>query len=348
MCTPNRLNLLGMTASDYEWQPDILGKGFQQLVIPLGADPVSEGGEGDIFATLVRYAPADQPTPTSRPAVLFVHGMTDYFFQRHVAQWFHQHGFSVYALDLRKCGRSHRNNQSWHYISDISRYFEELDRAKSIIEELHPTIFPIGHSTGGLILAHWLDSLRQCETLHPTIPGAILNSPWLDMMTPAMVTRALRPILTRAARRFPHASFGRSKEGTYGRSLHASRSGEWDYDISFKPLTGHLRKLGWLHAIDTAQSLVHNDAVDCGIPLLMLCSDHSSLRGKFSPRAQVTDTVLDVEQMKRWAPHLSEYVSVCTIRGAVHDVYLSQKPARLQALETSVRWMNTILSEHTI
>lgn len=147
---------------------------------------------------------------------------------------------------------------------------------------------------------------------------------------------------------FSHASFGRSKEGTYGRSLHASRSGEWDYDISFKPLTGHLRKLGWLHAIDTAQSLVHNDAVDCGIPLLMLCSDHSSLRGKFSPRAQVTDTVLDVEQMKRWAPHLSEYVSVCTIRGAVHDVYLSQKPARLQALETSVRWMNRILSEHTI
>ncbi|CAB0700923.1 hypothetical protein FRC0456_01454 [Corynebacterium diphtheriae] len=120
-----------MTASDYEWQPDILGKDFQQLVIPLGADPISEGGEGDIFATLVRYAPADQPTPTSRPAVLFVHGMTDYFFQRHVAQWFHQHGFSVYALDLRKCGRSHRNNQSWHYISDISRYFEELDRAKS-------------------------------------------------------------------------------------------------------------------------------------------------------------------------------------------------------------------------
>lgn len=80
MCTPNRLNLLGMTASDYEWQPDILGKDFQQLVIPLGADPISEGGEGDIFATLVRYAPADQPTPTSRPAVLFVHGMTDYFF----------------------------------------------------------------------------------------------------------------------------------------------------------------------------------------------------------------------------------------------------------------------------
>ena len=62
------------------WVPDVLGDGYQQLTIPLGTDP---DGEGEVDATLVRYQPQKEAVKTHR-AVLYVHGFTDYFFQKHL------------------------------------------------------------------------------------------------------------------------------------------------------------------------------------------------------------------------------------------------------------------------
>ena len=72
-----------------EWSQDILGPDFHAATMPLGDDP---DGETDIYATVVRYSPTDASRLRSRPAMLFVHGMSDYFFHRHVAEFFHQCG----------------------------------------------------------------------------------------------------------------------------------------------------------------------------------------------------------------------------------------------------------------
>ncbi|GAA3180448.1 hypothetical protein GCM10020255_074200 [Rhodococcus baikonurensis] len=56
-------------------------------------------------ATLVRYQPQKEAVKTRR-AVLYVHGFTDYFFQKHLAEHFAEQGYAFFALDLRKCGRS--------------------------------------------------------------------------------------------------------------------------------------------------------------------------------------------------------------------------------------------------
>ena len=61
-----------------DWYPDLLGPDFSALDIRLGPDPE---GETDIVATLVRYG---TPVP-GRTSVLWVHGMTEYFFHAHVA-----------------------------------------------------------------------------------------------------------------------------------------------------------------------------------------------------------------------------------------------------------------------
>ena len=90
-------------------------------------------GRVRLFATLVRYTGArNTATDTANPAataVLYLHGYTDYFFQRHLAEHFADLGYAFYALDLRKCGRSSRPGQTPHYTTDLARYDLELGLA---------------------------------------------------------------------------------------------------------------------------------------------------------------------------------------------------------------------------
>ena len=50
------------------------------------------------------------------------------------------------------------------------------------------------------------------------------------------------------------------------------------------------------------------------------------------------DIVLDVEQIRRWAPALGRHVTYAAIPGALHDVVLSRQPARDQAYDEIERW----------
>ena len=95
------------------WVPDVL-PGYWQYTIPLGPDPA---GEGDIVATLIRRG----PETGSNHAVLAVHGYTDYFFNTALADHFANRGFTFYALDLQKCGRSRRDGQTPHFITDLAQ-----------------------------------------------------------------------------------------------------------------------------------------------------------------------------------------------------------------------------------
>ena len=107
------------------FNPDNLGEGYSHHAIELGQDP---DGEGSVRAVLVRYCPDSSASDfQTRPAVLWIHGMSDYFFQKHVAERYHAEGYAFYAIDLRKCGRAHQPGQTWHGCSDLTNYFEDLN-----------------------------------------------------------------------------------------------------------------------------------------------------------------------------------------------------------------------------
>lgn len=79
--------------TDLSWDEDILGAGYRAATLDLGEDP---DGEGTAVATLVRADHAIQATgedPTARPALLWVHGMSDYFFHTHVAERCAEEGY---------------------------------------------------------------------------------------------------------------------------------------------------------------------------------------------------------------------------------------------------------------
>src|SRR5690606_16120796 len=105
------------------WREDVLGAGFECTDLDLGSD-----SEGPLVATLVRARPAERSWRTKMfhgkrllegARVLYVHGWSDYFFQRQLAEFWTSRGASFYALDLRKYGRSLRDGQTPGYIEDL-------------------------------------------------------------------------------------------------------------------------------------------------------------------------------------------------------------------------------------
>jgi alpha-beta hydrolase superfamily lysophospholipase len=176
-------------------ETDVLGAPYEARTIRLADDD-----EGEVVATLVRLRAA---TPTNR-AVLYLHGFVDYFFQRHLAEFFTERGYDFYALDLRKYGRSLRAHQTANFAQDFTVYDEEIDEAVRIIreEEGHDVLLVDGHSTGGLIAALWADRVRG----KGLVQGLFLNSPFFEFNTPWLTRHALNPVINVIGRRNPKSS----------------------------------------------------------------------------------------------------------------------------------------------
>lgn len=321
------------------WQPDPLGNGFEQAVLPQGKDPDSGTNVDAVLVRDVRTQPSSQRH--GKPAVLWVHGMSDYFFQAHVADEFSRHGYPFYALDLRRCGRALKAGERAHFTLSMSRYYPELTQALRILAANHGSVVVLAHSTGGLIVPLWADHLRREQPEdHAKLAGIILNSPWLDLQFPRWQVVALKPVLNSLGAIFPSLPLLQRGEGAYGESIHKDAHGEWDFNTTWKPLDGHRKYLGWMRAVIQGQEQIHAGEVDTGVPMLTLRSSHSYLGEDYSPAADTADTVLDVDQIQHWAPTLSQDSQAQVIDGARHDVFLSERHAREAAFKAVFGWLD--------
>lgn len=318
--------------------------GYWQQTFQLGPDP---DGEGDLVATLVRRGEAD---PSAKHAVLLVHGFTDYFFNTDQADHAAARGFAVYALDLNKCGRSWREGQTPHFTTDLARYDAELERTLDVIAQESPkaAILINGHSTGGLIVALWLDRVRRRgDTARRRIAGLVLNSPWLDLQGPAILRTAPTGAVIGAISRLRKTRVLRSPtEGGYGATLHREYGGEFDYNLAWKPIGGFPVTFGWLHAIRRAHARLHR-GLDVGVPNLILRSDRSVREARDPDKIQRGDAVLDVKQIARWAGCIGNHSTIVPIADAKHDVFLSVPESRQAAYRALDQWLDLYLAEPT-
>lgn len=324
------------------WVPDVL-PGYWQRTIPLGADPA---GEGDIVATLIRRG---EPTGADHHAVLAVHGYTDYFFNTALADHFADRGFAFYALDLQKCGRSRRDGQTPHFITDLAHYDAELEHALSAIGDQAPAgrpakVLVYGHSSGGLIVSLWLDRLRRRDPdAHAVIRGLVLNSPFLDLHGPALLRLSLMSVLIAGLSRVRSKGVVRAPtEGGYGTTLHRDYHGEFDYDLQWKPVGGFPITFGWLHAIRRGHARLHR-GLEVGVPNLILRSDHSVAESDDAEAMHRGDAVLDVTQIARWAGCIGNRTTVVPVTDAKHDVFLSLPKPREIAYRQLDLWLNDYL-----
>jgi alpha-beta hydrolase superfamily lysophospholipase len=313
-------------------QPDVLGTPYEQQIIDLGYDD-----EGRVVATLVRR----RANRASRRAVLYVHGFVDYFFQTHLADFFVDRGWDFYALDLRKYGRSLLTHQTPNFCGDITDYFTELDAAAEIIRTTdgHDTLLVIGHSTGGLITALWADARRDSGI----IDGLFLNSPFFDLNTGWLLRRPVAAALCWLGRRTPYRVVRLGAVTTYGESLHADHRGEWTYDLAWKPLAGFPVRIGWLTAIRKAQKQLRA-GLDIAVPVLVACSTRSVRSAAWHDSVALADSVLNVEDIVRWAPRLGRQVTLARFDGGMHDLTLSSAAVRDEVFSALGRWVDAFVA----
>lgn len=312
-------------------ETDVLGPPYERLTIDLGTDD-----EGPVVATLVRRR-GDTP---SRRAVLYVHGFVDYFFQTHLADFFVERGWDFYALDLRKYGRSLLPHQTPNFARSLTEYYPELDEAARIIreEDGHDQLLVAGHSTGGLVTSLWSHSRHD----RGIVDGLFLNSPFFDFNVPWLLRRPVMNVVARMSGRNPYRTLPLSSLGLYGQSLHSDHRGEWTYDLAWKPLNGFPVRTGWLEAIRRGQARLRAGlAIDA--PVLVACSTRT-FRGKsWSEDLRLSDSVLDVEHIVRWAPRLGRRVTIARFDGGMHDLTLSGTEVRTELFQELGRWVDAFV-----
>ena len=326
-----------MTAVQAEWTDDVL-PGYRQHTLALGTDP---DGEGELFATLVRRA---DPTPSSS-VVLALHGYTDYFFNTELAEHFAARGWRFYGLDSRRCGRSWRAGQTPHFTTDLARYDRELEGALAIIGAENPgaRVLVYGHSTGGLVVSLWLDRVRgHGDTAALNIAGLVLNSPFLELNGPAILrTRATSTAIGAVSRVRKTRVVRGAGSGGYGLTLHRAYHGEFDYNLTWKPIGGFPITVGWIHAIRRGQARLQR-GLDVGVPNLVLRSDHSVAETAETQLLQRGDAVLDVAHIARWAGCLGNRTTSVPVVDAKHDVFLSLSEPRAAAYAELDRWLEQL------
>ena len=309
------------------WGPDHLLEGFEVSVYSMPSHPhLPEEGPGHLVATLIRHQPARH-----RRAILYIHGWNEYFFQRHVAEFFESLGYDFYAIDLHRYGRSLQDGELFGYMEDVSDYYDELDACVEVIKRDHSMVMLSGHSTGGLIASLYASDRDD------TFVGVILNSPWIDMQGSALF-RALTPPLARGLSVASSTMvLPPSENDIYGRSLHQLYQGEWDYDLDLKRIESRPLRPGWMRAVVNGHDRVAAGLrIDC--PVLVVTSARSSDPKEWTEDAACTDLALDVDRIAARVHFLGWHVTLVRLQGALHDVSLSRKDVRERYFDEIRRW----------
>ena len=290
------------------WRPDALLPGFEALELALADDD-----EGAVVATLVRLPGGEAP----RGPVLYVHGFSDYFFQRHMAERFAAEGYAFHALDLRKYGRSLRPWQHPNFCRDLRDYYPELDAA---MEAIGAPLLLAAHSTGGLLCPLYLqDGARRAA-----VRALWLNSPffeWRDKSPAALLQRSIAEWMGLS---FPYVA----RHGVLDPRYHRALLAEWEFDLRLKPLRGQPVHFGWVRAINAAHRRLQQ-GISLACPVLSMHSDEA-------------DVVLDWRDIARWSRTLGPQVTVLQFPGAVHDLVLSTAGVREAVFSALFAWAERI------
>lgn len=300
---------------------------------------------GNFHATLVDY-PFDLAKDSvtlriPKAVVLYIHGFNDYFFQQELAQKIDSVGYSFYAIDLHKYGRSYREGEKMGELRDISEYYAELDSAISMIRGLEGDSVPLvllGHSTGGLIACLYAADRENGAG----ISAIVLNSPFLEMNYVWPVRRLAVPVLSAFGNVVPGLGIPRGENLNYDKSLRKSEFGEWDYDGNLK-VPGSLDiDFGWLHAIHSGHARVQ-EGLRLTPSVLVMHSGCSYRDDDWSEEYTYCDGVLDVVHIREYGRNLGPSVELEEIQGGLHDLFLSRKPVRDSAYHKMFKFLESRL-----
>lgn len=311
------------------WEPDVLGGDFQMRYVDQGRDYL-----GDVRCTLVRLTSGCAGRDSVRRGVLYVHGFNDYFFQKEMAEEFGSHCYDFYAVDLRRYGRSMLDEGKNRYeCRSMREYFADIDSAlASMRRNGIDDIVLMGHSTGGLLAAYYVEQNPGCG-----INALVLNSPFLDWNLGKM--EKLVPLVSAAGALFPRLRIKQGDSTVYCQSLDSLQHGEWNFNRQWKLCKSPDVTAGWVRAIDKAQRELKKHPYSIRIPILLMYSSQSYSGSEWSPGAQKSDAVLDVKDIKGFGVKLGTDVTAVRVNGGLHDLILSDAPVREAVYRYLFSWL---------
>lgn len=313
-----------MKQDKIEWQPDHLGKRFEMTHIVQPDDYC-----GSVRCTIIRL----NADTASKKAILYVHGFSDYFIQKEMAEMFAHNGYNFYAVDLRKYGRSLKAGQKMFQVRDMHEYFADINAAISIILNDGITeIILMGHSTGGLTT-----SLYMTEKPSPAIKALILNSPFLDWNQPYFMKKIVLPIVSVLGRFMPNVKVKQMPDSGYAESLSSEHGGEWTYRTDWKPDILPDPDMGWVRAIHTAQQQLRRRRIS--VPILLMHSAESVRNGDDKEKYHRADAILNVDDISYYGRKLGEDITEVSFEGGLHDLALSRKEIRTDMYSTMLNWI---------
>jgi alpha-beta hydrolase superfamily lysophospholipase len=314
-----------------QWIADTELEGFEQTRLTVAYKKRA------FSATLVRAA--DNPK-VARRAVLYIHGLTDYFFQVHLAEAYRAEGYAFYALDLHGYGRSLQPGERPNYCADIAEYYPEIDAAIAQIKSAGAEQLLLdAHSTGGLISALYAHEGRYREALS----ALYLNSPFFEFPLRGWERIALRALVA-LGRWFPHIAYHHGMPSYYAKSLHRDFRGEWHYNKKLKPTDGFPITAGWARAVYRAQRRLQK-GLNIVCPVLVMHSARSMRASQWSDDLFAVDTVLNVDHMRRYGPALGDQVALAEIEGGMHDLALSPPVVRAEVQTVKFSWLGQVLRQ---
>ena len=321
---------------DIHYTEDVLKKGFEQAVINQQNDY-----EGKVVITLIRKLSLKR----SAKAILYIHGFNDYFFQADVAEKFLKRDYNFYALDLRKYGRSILRSQKPNNVRHLSEYYDDIDKALAVIrDEGNTETVLFGHSTGGLIITLYA-SVRKESALFDLL---VCNSPFYDFNVPWIQKITVIPILSLLGRLRPNLTLPIGFSKFYGKSLHISDYGEWDYNLQWKPHVAPSINAGWINAIHEGHLKIAN-GISIDKPILILHSSRSVYLSNWSEEIFDGDAILSVKDIIEKSKLIkSPCKNVIGFKGTIHDLVLSKIPARNVVFETIFEWLNKKIRQEPV
>lgn len=316
-----------MNTEYHNWQPDHLGDGFEMIYVDMPDDY-----SGTVRCTVIRKKSSVE---TSK-AILYVHGYSDYFLQKEMAEMFASNGYDFYAVDLRKYGRSLMDRQKMFQVRRLDEYFADINAAIEIIKEDGiREIALIGHSTGGLT-----SSLYMAKKPSPMIKSLILNSPFLDWNLSPVMRKIVMPVMGVLGRFVPNIKLPQNPDRGYAESLSKEYGGEWSYRKDWKPDILPDPDMGWASAIQIGQQELRKGKIK--VPVLLLHSEESVHPGDAKEKYSRADAILNVDSISKYGKRLGDNVTEIEFEGGLHDLALSKKSIREQMYRTMIDW----LTEH--
>jgi len=315
-----------MKHTDNGWQADSLGAGFEMKYIYQPDDY-----SGPVRCTVIRKRAKHQ----TGKAILYVHGFSDYFFQKEMAEVFTRVGYDFYAVDLRKYGRSLMPGQKMFQARDLREYFADINSVISIMkDDKTEAVILMGHSTGGLTT-----SLYMTDEPSPLVKALMLNSPFLAWNMPPVLRNLAIPAISGLGRFMPNIRVHQRPDRGYAETLSAKYGGEWTYNTAWKPDILPDPDMGWVRAIHTAQQALRRKTIK--VPVLLMHSAESVKKGDDKEKYHRADAILDVYSISKYGKRLGDNVTEVSLEGSLHDISLSKKQIRECMYRTMLDWLKS-------